>query len=536
VRTVVETAGLTRHFGTVRAIDSLDLHVSAGSVYGFLGPNGAGKTTTIRMLLGLIRPDCGTVRLFERPFHRGSLARVGALVESPALHRHLTGRENLEVVRRMTGRRLSDVDRALDIVRLGDAAERRVAGSSLGTRQRLGLALALLGAPELLILDEPTNGLDPAGIREVRELLSRLASEQGITVFFSSHLLSEVAQVATHAGIVNRGRLVFQCALAELRERMRPQLEIGTDRPEEAARSLAAASFRVARWNGQGVLVEAAHEAAAARQRGAGDPRVRRTPPADARRQPRRHLPGADMQDFLRASWAEALKLKGTLALWAAVLAPLVMVLLQTMYIVRTRHLDQPLWPRIEQSTLGWGILLLPLTAALLAALLAGVEHREDNWKLLFALPVSRYAVYWAKITAAEMLLALSHAVLWAGLLTAGMLLHLALPSVPYSAPPWMALAGRLGGMWAASGLLISIQMWVSFRAKSFTVPIGLAIAAVAVSVMGAREWSMVAWPWMFPGNVTAVERRTAALIAGALGGLIVAMAGARDVARRDVL
>ncbi len=242
------------------------------------------------------------------------------------------------------------------------------------------------------------------------------------------------------------------------------------------------------------------------------------------------------MQDFLRACWAEALKLKGTLALWAAVLAPLVMTLLQTMYVVRTRHLRQPLWPRLEQSTLGWAILLLPLTAALLAALLTGVEHREDNWKHLFALPVSRGAVYWAKISAAELLLALSHAVLWAGLLAAGILLHLMLPAIPYARPPWVALAGRLGAMWAASGLLVSIQLWVSFRAKSSTVPLGLAIAAVLVSVTAARDPSMLAWPWMFPANVTAADRRTAALAAGALGGLVVAMLGARDVARRDVL
>ncbi len=261
----METVGLTRHFGAVRAVESLNLRGPAGSVYGFLGPNGAGKTTTIRMLLGLIRPHDGTVRLFERPFSRDSLARVGALVESPALYRHLTGRENLELVRRMTGRRPSDVDRALDTVRLDDAAERRVAGYSMGMRQRLGLALALVGAPELLILDEPTNGLDPAGIREIRELLSRLASEQGITVFLSSHLLSEVEQVATQVGIVDRGRLVFQGALAELRRRVQPHLEIGTDRPEEAAHALAAASFRVAGSNGYGLVVEAAHHGEAAR-------------------------------------------------------------------------------------------------------------------------------------------------------------------------------------------------------------------------------------------------------------------------------
>ncbi len=261
----METVGLTRHFGAVRAVESLNLRVPAGSVYGFLGPNGAGKTTTIRMLLGLIRPHDGTVRLFERPFSRDPLARIGALVESPALYRHLTGRENLELVRRMTGRRPSDVDRALDTVRLDDAAERRVAGYSMGMRQRLGLALALVGAPELLILDEPTNGLDPAGIREIRELLSRLASEQGITVFLSSHLLSEVEQVATQVGIVDRGRLVFQGALAELRRRVQPHLEIGTDRPEEAAHALAAASFRVAGSNGYGLVVEAAHHREAAR-------------------------------------------------------------------------------------------------------------------------------------------------------------------------------------------------------------------------------------------------------------------------------
>ncbi|MBV9958014.1 MAG: ATP-binding cassette domain-containing protein, partial [Acidobacteria bacterium] len=179
---MIETRGLTRRFGAQLAVDDLNLQAPEAGVYGFLGPNGAGKTTAIRMLLGLIRPDAGEVHLFGEPLHakrRTLMRRVGALVEAPSLYPHLTGRENLEVTRRMLGAPRPLIDRALETIRLTEDAHRRVREYSLGMRQRLGIALALLNRPELLILDEPTNGLDPAGIHEMRELIRRLPQEFG---------------------------------------------------------------------------------------------------------------------------------------------------------------------------------------------------------------------------------------------------------------------------------------------------------------------------------------------------------------------
>jgi ABC-type multidrug transport system ATPase subunit len=212
----ITTSGLTRRFGMLTAVDDLDLRVPRSSIYGFLGPNGAGKTTTIRLLLGLIRPHAGEVQLFGEPLRQRRmvlLRRVGALVESPSLYPNLTGRENLEVTRRLIGGEKAQIGQALHIVHLEDAADRRVGGYSSGMKQRLSLALALLNTPELLILDEPTNGLDPAGIQEMRDLIVRLPQEYGVTVFLSSHLLAEVEQVATHIGIIRQGRLRFQGTL-----------------------------------------------------------------------------------------------------------------------------------------------------------------------------------------------------------------------------------------------------------------------------------------------------------------------------------
>lgn len=236
---VIETHGICRCFGGVKAVDSVSLRVPHGSVYGFLGPNGAGKTTTIRMLLGLIRPDAGDISLFGRSLKDNRLSvlhNVGSLVESPSLYPHLTGRENLEVIRRMVGGKRASIDRALTIVRMEDAACRLVREYSFGMRQRLGLAVALLGDPELLILDEPTNGLDPAGIHEMRELICGLPGE-GMTVFLSSHLLSEVEQMATHIGIINAGQMVFQGLRDELRTRYQDHATVTTDRVE-ASRQL----------------------------------------------------------------------------------------------------------------------------------------------------------------------------------------------------------------------------------------------------------------------------------------------------------
>ncbi|MFN8596372.1 MAG: ATP-binding cassette domain-containing protein [Anaerolineae bacterium] len=237
----IETSLLTRHFGKVMAVDRVDVRVPERSVYGFLGPNGAGKTTTIRLLLGLIKPDYGDVRIFERSMRQqrlSVLSRVGALVESPSLYPHLTGRENLEVTRRLIGAWPEQIDRVLEIVRLEKDANRLVRGYSMGMRQRLGIALALLNEPDLLILDEPTNGLDPAGIIEMRDLISRLPHDTNTTVFLSSHLLNEVEQVATHIGIINEGRMLFQGTLDELHAQRRETVSLGVNRPEEATQAL----------------------------------------------------------------------------------------------------------------------------------------------------------------------------------------------------------------------------------------------------------------------------------------------------------
>ena len=247
---LIETRGLTRRFGKQLAVDQINLLVPAGGVYGFLGPNGAGKTTAIRMLLGLIRPDAGAVRLFNENLngnHLSIMRRVGALVESPSLYPHLTGRENLEVTRRLLGSPRALIDVALETIRLTKDAHRRVREYSLGMRQRLGLALALLNKPQLLILDEPTNGLDPAGIHEMRDLIRRLPEEFGVTVFLSSHLLSEVEQIAGHIGIIHEGRLLFQGTLAELQSKQQVQLAVGVKQLEAATDCLVNAGYGVQR-------------------------------------------------------------------------------------------------------------------------------------------------------------------------------------------------------------------------------------------------------------------------------------------------
>ena len=250
---LIETRALSRRFGSHVAVSDLNLLVPKAGVYGFLGPNGAGKTTAIRMLLGLIRPDAGEVRLFGESLksnHRALMSRVGALVEAPSLYPHLTGRENLEVTRRLLGssRRLIDV--ALETIKLTRDADRRVREYSLGMRQRLGLALALLNKPQLLILDEPTNGLDPAGIHEMRDLIRRLPKEFGVTVFLSSHLLGEVEQIADHIGIIHESKLLFQGTLAELQKKQQTELRVGVHQPEAAIDCLMQAGWNVGRRDG----------------------------------------------------------------------------------------------------------------------------------------------------------------------------------------------------------------------------------------------------------------------------------------------
>ena len=228
----IETSGLSRRFPGGQGVHDLDLHVPAGAIYAFLGPNGAGKTTTIRLLLGLLRAEAGRVHLLGRPLERdraGALAGVGALVEHPSLYPHLSGRANLDVTRRLLGLPRQRVDEVLERVGLLADADRRCRDYSLGMRQRLGIALALLPRPRLLVLDEPGNGLDPAGTLALRGFLRQLVAEDGLTLFLSSHLLPEVEQVATHVGVLDAGRLRFQGRLEALRARARPRLRLRCD-------------------------------------------------------------------------------------------------------------------------------------------------------------------------------------------------------------------------------------------------------------------------------------------------------------------
>jgi len=262
---VIHTEGVSKAFGSKPAVREVSLRVGQGRVYAFLGPNGAGKSTTIRLLLGLLRPTAGAIALFGRPLasHRLEiLARTGSLVENPSHYPHLTARENLEIPRRILGAPRSDIDRVLTMVGLEKTAGKLVRHFSLGMKQRLGLAQALLGRRELLILDEPTNGLDPAGITEMRTLIRRLPVEHGMTVFLSSHLLSEVEQVATDVGILSQGSLVFQGSTDELARLRRSTLRIHVDRPEDAITLLGARGWRADR-NGRGLVVD--DTAAAAR-------------------------------------------------------------------------------------------------------------------------------------------------------------------------------------------------------------------------------------------------------------------------------
>jgi ABC-type multidrug transport system ATPase subunit len=231
----IETHGLSRSFGQVTAVSDLRLQVPTGSVFGFLGPNGAGKTTTIRMLLDLIKPSAGDIALNGhsiRTARTAALSGVGAIVESPALYPNLTGLETLNLAAGLSGHTSAEVHERLDQVGLSAAARRRVGGYSLGMRQRLALARAMLGSPKLLILDEPTNGLDPAGIADMRQLIRALPETLGATVFLSSHLLSEIEQTATHCALVDRGRLLLQGTLESLMDKAPTRLAIETDRPE----------------------------------------------------------------------------------------------------------------------------------------------------------------------------------------------------------------------------------------------------------------------------------------------------------------
>ena len=232
---VVLTRDLTKTFGKRTVVEGLNLVVPRGSVYGFLGPNGSGKSTTMKMLLGLLAPTRGQISVLGRPFTPDTrseiMSRTGSMIENPPGYGHLTGAENMRIAAKMQGLSDQQISRALALVRLTEHKDRLVRTYSMGMKQRLGIALALAREPELLILDEPTNGLDPAGIEEVRRLLVELAGE-GVTVMVSSHLLDEIDRMASTLGILSAGRLVFQGTRAELMERSVPDILIDTPTPQ----------------------------------------------------------------------------------------------------------------------------------------------------------------------------------------------------------------------------------------------------------------------------------------------------------------
>ncbi|AVB09624.1 bacitracin ABC transporter ATP-binding protein [Bacillus velezensis] len=233
---IVVTHDLTKKYKKHTSVDGLNLRIRRGEIYGFLGPNGAGKTTTIRMLLGLIKPTKGNIEIFGQNLNKNRLQilqRIGSLVESPTYYGNLTGYENLEAVRRLRGLPEQRVNEVLETVRLSKVANRLTKEYSLGMKQRLGIAVALLSSPDLLILDEPTNGLDPSGIQEIRELIKELP-KSGMSVIVSSHLLSEIDQMATQVGIINNGRMIFQDSIASLHQKRKPLLKVGVSDVIEA--------------------------------------------------------------------------------------------------------------------------------------------------------------------------------------------------------------------------------------------------------------------------------------------------------------
>ncbi|SDR95764.1 ABC-2 type transport system ATP-binding protein [Mucilaginibacter mallensis] len=238
---VIDTAGLTFNFGNQAVVKSVSLQVPEGSIYGFLGPNGAGKTTTIKLLLNLLQVQQGSIHIFGKELKSNRLeilSQIGSLIEQPAIYLHLTGKENLlnrALLLQISEKRVDDM---LNLVHLTDAAHKKAGQYSLGMKQRLGIALALLSDPKLLILDEPTNGLDPNGIIEIRELLIKLIKEHQKTVFISSHLLAEIERMATHVGIINHGELLFQGSIKELESMNKPLIQIETDNTADAANYL----------------------------------------------------------------------------------------------------------------------------------------------------------------------------------------------------------------------------------------------------------------------------------------------------------
>lgn len=239
INTIIKTTNLTKAYGKQKSVDNLNINVNQGEIYGFIGRNGAGKTTTIRMLLGLIKPTSGKIEIFGEDFFKNQkeiLRRIGSIVEVPGFYENLTAKENLLINAKIIGvHKKNAIEEALEIVGLEHETKKLVGKYSLGMKQRLGIARTLLHYPELLILDEPTNGLDPIGIKEMRKLIKSLAQERNITILISSHILAEVEQLVDHMGIIHEGKLLEEISLDELRKTNRKYLEFQVSNDNKAA-------------------------------------------------------------------------------------------------------------------------------------------------------------------------------------------------------------------------------------------------------------------------------------------------------------
>jgi ABC-2 type transport system ATP-binding protein len=255
---VIKTTALTYYFNKQqKTLDDINLEVEKGSIYGFLGPNGAGKTTTLRLLLGLLKKQQGSIQIFGKEFDRHrmeSLKKIGSLIEQPSLYGHLTASENLGIYRKIYGASKESIDKVLQLVGLPGTGKKKAKQFSLGMKQRLSIAVALLHNPELLILDEPTNGLDPNGIIETRELIKKLNKEAGVTIIVSSHILAEIERMATHVGIIHKGKLLFQGTLGELQNMKSRQSFIQIDTSNNAAALSLLAGHGAETMNGYVVL------------------------------------------------------------------------------------------------------------------------------------------------------------------------------------------------------------------------------------------------------------------------------------------
>lgn len=234
-RWVIETSNLTKTYGSKTVLDHVNMHVAKGDIYGFIGKNGAGKTTLMKLLLGMSQPTEGTITLFGTKKLNVARRLIGSLIEEPALYKNCTAAENMKRFAILSGTDYHEIDEILHFVGLGDVGNKKVGKFSLGMKQRLGIAIAMLGHPDLLILDEPINGLDPEGIKEIRDLLLRLNREQEVTVLVSSHLLDELAKITTRYGIINHGKLVEEISAEELLQQCQQKLHIVCDQPAVAA-------------------------------------------------------------------------------------------------------------------------------------------------------------------------------------------------------------------------------------------------------------------------------------------------------------